>query len=283
MKSTLIDISTKIEPQKAGTLAAIDRVAHKAGIAFFVVGGAARDFILEYFYGIRPTRVTHDIDVAVNVVSWDEFNQLVEKLMAEEHFKKTNIEHRFLAPSQPETMIDILPFGPIEGKNRTIKWKQDNREMNMAGFREAYKVAVMVKISSEPSLSIKTVTLAGLALLKLISWNDNPFERDRDAKDFKIIMYNYCEVCSMECVFNEHVDISSGEDFDLTIARIFGRDIKKIAGQEILPQVIEILDREGNREGNLRFIQKMQASSSPRDSIPRDIEMLHAVAKGIAD
>jgi predicted nucleotidyltransferase len=284
MKSTLIDISTKIERHKADALAAIDRTAKKAGIPFFVVGGAARDFILEYFYGIRPSRVTHDVDVGANVASWDEFTVLVEKLMAEEHFKKTNIEHRFLAPSQPETMIDILPFGPIEGKNRIIKWKQDNRDMNMAGFSEAYKVAVMVKISSDPPLSIKTVTLAGLALLKLISWNDNPDERDRDAKDFRMIMHHYNEACSMEYVFEEHGDISSGEDYELVIARILGRDIKKVAGQEILSLVIEILNRESDREGPLRFIQDMQAPASQGDStIPRDIELLNAVAKGVAD
>jgi predicted nucleotidyltransferase len=279
MKSTLIDISTKIERHKADALAAIDRAAHKAAIPFFIVGGAARDFILQHFYGIRPKRVTHDVDVGVNVASWDEFNMLVEKLIAEEHFKKTNIEHRFLAPSQPETMIDILPFGPLEKENRKITWKQDNRDMNMAGFREACKVAVMVKISSDPSLSIKVVTLAGLALLKLISWNDNPDERDRDAKDFGTIMYHYIEVHPYDYVFNVHEDIASGNDFEITIARILGRDIKKVAGQEILPNVIEVLNRESNRDGPLRFIQNMQGSGNTA----RDIEMLKAVAKGVTD
>ena len=265
-------------------MAAIDRVAHQAGIPFFVVGGAARDFILEYFYGIRPKRVTHDVDVGVNVASWDEFNKLVEKLISEEHFKKTNIEHRFFAPSQPETMIDILPFGPLEKENRIITWKQDSRDMNMAGFREAYKVAGMVKISSDPSLSIKVVTLAGLALLKLISWHDNPDERDRDAKDFRMIMRHYNESCSQEYVFDEHGDISSGEDYELVIARILGRDIKKVAGQGILPLVIKILNRESSQESEFHFVQKMQVPASQGEStIPRDIELLRAVAKGVAD
>lgn len=156
--------------------------------------------------------------------------------------------------------------------------------MNMAGFREAYKVALKVKISSDPSLSIKVVTLAGLALLKLISWNDNPDERDRDAKDFRMIMHHYNEACSMEYVFNKNGDISSGEDYELVIARILGRDIKKVAGQGILPLVCEILDRESNRDGPLRFIQNMQAPASQADStIPRDIELLIAVAQGAAD
>lgn len=56
MKNMLIDISSKIEPHKANALAAIDRVAKKAGMPFFILGGTARDFILQYFYGVRPSR-----------------------------------------------------------------------------------------------------------------------------------------------------------------------------------------------------------------------------------
>jgi hypothetical protein len=70
MSDTLIDISKKIEPQKAALLAAIDRVATKTGIQFFIVGAAARDFILQTFYGIRPTRATIDVDIGVSVNSW---------------------------------------------------------------------------------------------------------------------------------------------------------------------------------------------------------------------
>jgi predicted nucleotidyltransferase len=150
MNDTLLDISKKIEPQKAGVLVAVDRVAKKAGIQFFIVGAAARDFILHYVYEIRPTRATLDVDIGVRVSSWAQYK--------------------------------------------------------------------------------------------------------------------------------------SGGDFEIIIARILGRDIKKLAGQEICPIVTGILDRETDREGPLRFIQNMQERAAQGDSaIPRDIEMLNAVAKGAAD
>jgi predicted nucleotidyltransferase len=283
MSDTLLDISSKIEPQKAGVLAAVDHTAKKAGIQFFIVGAAARDFILQYTYEIRPTRATLDVDIGVRVSSWAQYKTLIDLLQAGEHFETTGIEHRFVSPQPYKTFVDILPFGAIE-KNRIIHWQHDKRAMNMAGFNEACASAVNVKIATDPVVTVKTVSLAGLALLKLISWNDNPDERDRDAKDFKTIMYHYNEVCSTEYVFDENKDISSGGDFELTIARIFGRDIKKLAGREIGPFVIGILNRESDREGPLRFIQNMQERAPQGNSaIPRDIEMLNAVTKGVAD
>ena len=56
MKNMLIDISSKIEPHKANAGPQLDRVAKKAGMPFFILGGTARDFILQYFYGVRPSR-----------------------------------------------------------------------------------------------------------------------------------------------------------------------------------------------------------------------------------
>jgi predicted nucleotidyltransferase len=284
MTNTLLDISGNIEPHKAEVLAAVDRAARKLGISYFVVGGAARDFILLNGYGIQTPRVTLDVDIGVSVSSWEEFKRLIEILLSAENFKTTDIEYRFVSPTLQKTKVDILPFGVIEGKERTIHWQHDNREMTMEGFREAYHAAIEVKIISTPSVIVKMVSLAGLALLKLISWNEKPNERDRDAKDFKAIMYHYHEVHHLEYLYNLHGDITSGDDFELTWARVLGRDIKTIAGPEIQNHLIEILNRECDQMGQLRFIQQMRTTSSFQDTdIPRDLDMLKAACKGFTD
>jgi predicted nucleotidyltransferase len=248
------------------------------------VGGAARDFILQNGFDVHTPRVTLDIDIGISVSSWDEFTSLTELLITIENFEKTGIEHRFISPAPQKTKVDILPFGAIEGRNRTIHWRQDNKEMDMSGFIEAYKAAVNVKISSNPSTVVKMVSLAGLALLKLISWNDEPKERDRDAKDFKVIMYSYLEVHPTEYLYEDHQDVATGGDYDLASARVLGRDIRTVAGQKMCPQIIEILNRESDQDGQLNFIQDMQSKSLYEEpGIPRDIEMLNAVCKGVAD
>jgi predicted nucleotidyltransferase len=284
MNDSLLDISGKIEPHKAAVLTAVDRAARKIGIPFFVVGGAARDFILQDGYTIRTPRVTLDVDIGVSVSSWDEFTRLIETLVSVENFKRTEIEHRLESPTLSKINVDILPFGAIEGEKRTILWRQGNHEMNMAGFNEAYKAAVNVKISSSPAIAVKIVSLAGLALLKLISWKDKPDERDRDAKDFRTIMYRYLDAHPTDYVFNVHLDIASDGDYDLISARTLGRDIKTTGGPGIHSQLVEILNRESDQTGSLQFILQMQTTSFNQETtVSRDIGMLKAVYRGVTD
>jgi predicted nucleotidyltransferase len=154
----------------------------------------------------------------------------------------------------------------------------------MSGFVEAHKAAVNVQISSSPAIVVKMVSLAGLALLKLISWNENPHERDRDAKDFKVIMYSYLEAHPKEYLYQDHLDVASGGDYDLASARVLGRDIKTVAGMKMYPQITEILNRESDQDGPLNFVQDMQSKLLYEEpAIPRDLEMLKAVCKGVAD
>jgi predicted nucleotidyltransferase len=284
MSDTLLDISQKIEAHKSAILIIMDRLARRLGIPFFIVGAAARDFILENGHGITAIRATLDIDIGVAVSSWDEFKKLTDALLTDEHFQKTIIEHRFVSPVPQKTLVDILPFGAIENGNRAIHWQQENREMNMAGFSEAYNTAIDVIISTTPPVTIQMVSLAGLAVLKLLSWNDKPLERDRDAKDFRLIMYKYLDAKSGEYVFDVYPDIAGDGDYDRISARSLGRDMKSIAGASLIPLLHDILNRECDQKGNLRFIQQMQAAVIDKElSINRDIEMLNAVRQGIVD
>ena len=283
MNDFSLDISRKIEPDKAVVLAAINRVAGKNAIPFFIAGGAARDFILQNGYGVRTRRVTLDVDIGVRVSSWEEYSKIIEGLVSYESFTRTEIEHRYESPLPQKIKIDILPFGKIEIHKRIIRWRRDKKEMNMTGFNEAYEAAIDVKILSTPSVVVKTTSLAGLALLKLISWNEQPYTRDRDAKDFKEIMYNYLETYPDGSLYTAHPDIA-GDDYELISARVLGRDIGSIGGPEIQVLLIEIITRESNQAGSLNFILQMQTGSFDRDAdIERDIKMLEMVHNGIID
>jgi predicted nucleotidyltransferase len=57
---------------------------------------------------------------------------------------------------------------------------------------------VQVKISDKPKLSVSVVSLAGLAILKLVSWDDNSARRQKDASDLVFIVQNYlCSFCQL--------------------------------------------------------------------------------------
>jgi predicted nucleotidyltransferase len=82
MSNILFNLSGKIDQQTIETLSTVKKVADSLHISFFVVGASARDFILEHCYGIRPRRVTKDIDLGVEVANWEQFNQLKASLIA---------------------------------------------------------------------------------------------------------------------------------------------------------------------------------------------------------
>lgn len=59
--------------------------------------------------------------------------------------------------------------------------------MSVAGFDEAYQNSLYLKIHNEPMLIVKVASIPGLAIMKLISWNERGYERGQDADDFLFI------------------------------------------------------------------------------------------------
>jgi len=80
MSSILFDLSGKIDQPSVDALSAVKRIADSLEIPFFVVGASARDFILKHCYGIETHRRTMDIDLGVEIASWEQFNKLKETL-----------------------------------------------------------------------------------------------------------------------------------------------------------------------------------------------------------
>ena len=49
--------------------------------------------------------------------------------------------------------------------------------------------------------------MAGLAMLKLTSWNENSVRRQKDASDLVFILRNYLDADNLERLFGEAPDI----------------------------------------------------------------------------
>lgn len=69
MKENLLNLSGKIDKLTIEIFECIAHVADSLNIPIFVVGGTARDIILQYGYGILTTRATADIDFGVQPLS----------------------------------------------------------------------------------------------------------------------------------------------------------------------------------------------------------------------
>lgn len=172
MNNISIDISGRIEPGRVSVLRSIKEVAEELDIHFFVVGAFARDVIFEHIHQIPAPRVTEDIDIGVEVASWEEFQRLTGALIERRLLTATKSPHRFIAGSFA-AVVDIVPYGGISGETKRISWPPDHDMiMSMLGFEEAYQSALKVRLSSEPPLEILVPSVPALAFLKIISWAD---------------------------------------------------------------------------------------------------------------
>lgn len=101
------------------------------------------------------------------------------------------------------------------------------------------------------------INLAGLALLKLISWDDNPERRSKDASDLFLIIRHYLEAGNLDRLFEEESDlIEDNYDYNLASARLLGRDVRNISSPTTKTKLIEILKRE-----NLTFYYTIYATT----------------------
>jgi predicted nucleotidyltransferase len=257
MTSILFNLSEKIEKPIVDALYLLKGIADSFGIPFFVVGAFSRDLILRHCYGIEPRRKTGDIDLAVEVASWEQFNKLNESLIATGQFSLTPEKQRLRCGT---ILIDILPFGPITDKDKKISWPPEHEIiMSMVGFEEAYEYSITVRLSSNPELDIRLASLPGLAIMKLISWKEKYPNRKRDAEDLLLIVNKYEEAGNSERLYEEDLPLLQEEGFDTRIAgtRLLGRDMAKISDPKTFLIIKGILDAETEEMSRYKLVTDM--------------------------
>jgi predicted nucleotidyltransferase len=159
-------------------------------------------------------------------------------------------------------------------------------KMSVTGFRECFQHAVQVKISDKPKLFVNVVSLTGLAILKLISWDENVVRRQKDASDLVFIIRNYLDAGNLERLFEEAPDIvdSSDYDYEAGSARLLGRDISKIAYTSTINKLIEILKLQSQRQrGHGIAMDVLQGDRLAEESYERVSAYFDALLKGLTD
>lgn len=238
----MLDISKKIDKLDLEILLKVKAIANKLQIDFFIVGAYVRDIILNYIYNIEIYRKTNDIDFGVRVATWEQYIMLIKQLEKLEFKKDERIIHRYTYKGM---LIDFIPFGDVTSNESTITWPDnDKKEMNVMGFDDAYLNTEDILIQADPDITIKAATLECLVILKLFAWNDRTIDhRLSDAKDLYLIIDSYLDAGNQEKLINEHIDIMEAtEDYELSGARLLGRDIAKIASDKVKNTILELLN-----------------------------------------
>lgn len=161
------------------------------GIKFYVIGAIARDILLD-MYGEKPLRATLDLDIAIAVDKWEDFEALSEAITALPNFQKdSQQQQRFLF--KDKFQVDIVPYGAIKDQNDKIFWPPDQSfAMSVVGFLEVEKALLQIQLDND--LEFYIVSLEGISLLKLFAWKDRFRKTNKDADDLGFILSNYFNI-----------------------------------------------------------------------------------------
>jgi len=284
MTKNLLDLSGKIDGFKVVLFETVAKVTESLSMPFFVVGATARDIILYEGYNIQMGRATEDIDLAVQVLNWSSYEQLKAGLVTTGKFglDKKQAQRLLYEEWFP---IDVIPFGAIAGTDDCLSWPPAHDTiMSTLGFEEAYNNSITVRMRTNPVLDIKFVSLSGLALLKIISWNDNKLRSHKDAHDLLLLMRTYLDAGNEERLLNEEIDLI-GKDFDYIRAssRLLGRDIATILNPVIKETIVKILDKETEEQNHYRLVEDMMDRGAESNDFEEALQLLEDLKAGMLD
>ncbi|MCB2385043.1 nucleotidyl transferase AbiEii/AbiGii toxin family protein [Thalassolituus alkanivorans] len=262
--NTLIDVTGKLPRGLVEMYRKVDICAKGLGIDYLIVGAMARDLVMHHGFGAHIERGTRDVDFAIRVASWQEFNTLKEALSAQGLSVDQKLAYRlgFVDSDSLPWELDILPFGNVVDAHHDISWPPDGEfKMSTLGFPEALLQAWQVKITQAPECLVKVANPVAMIILKMVAWTERDRElRKKDAADIGYILQNYAKIPSvLSCLYEDGHMERCDWDEDMASAELLG---------------IEIAD--GSAEPTRQYIIKHLVENQPsRAAFAWDMNPIH--------
>lgn len=261
----------------------ISAVSKAQGLELLLVGAQAKVILLENIHGLNPGRATGDIDFAFAVESWDQFHQIKQSLIATGKFKElSKVKQRLVYQSsliEHGFVVDIIPFGKVQDDNNMIAWPPElDVVMSVSGYQEALESALFVELNAE--LTIKVVSLAGLAILKIFAWSERgTTTENKDAIDLLTLLLTYYEAGNIDRIYEEP-DSATLESLDynqeLMGAWLLGYDAATIADESTIERITVLIE---DKKENL-VLQMAKSLSGNENALDTAEALLTSFAKG---
>lgn len=228
------------------------------GTDFIVIGAFARDLILEQVFGDRGGTITEDIDIAVALTDWQQYDAVIA--LMEKDFglhRSKRVAHEYFTSQGLKT--DIVPFGEIEQNHRISFPSSPGKAMNMMGFNEVMAHSLIVRIDDE--VDIKIPSVAGIILIKLMAWNDRQPDRYglKHIRDIGLLIDGYFDA-NLDLIYDDPVHVEIDEEMNGEFlhqqmsAGIIGRQINtilkgnQIAREELSKILRKVLETKGEHD-----------------------------------
>ena len=261
----------------------IQKTSKALGVELLLVGAQAKVILLENIHGLNPGRATGDIDFAFAVESWEQFEEIKLSLIATGNFSELpKTAQRLLYKSsliEHEYIVDIIPFGAVQDANNMIAWPPDmDVVMSVSGYQEALESALSVEIGT--NLTIKVVSLPGLAILKIFAWSERgTTTENKDAIDLLTLLRAYYEAGNTDRIYEEP-DSATLESLDynqeLMGAWLLGYDAATIADESTIERITALIE---DKKENL-VLQMAKSLSGNENALDTAEALLTSFAQG---
>jgi len=252
-----------VNPVLLEILATVHAITQELGCDYLLVGATARDMLMTHVFGLDTRRATHDVDFAIALENWDQFQDLKTALIASGTFIPAADKVHLLLYKPAEYgnafPLDLIPFGGIEQETHWIAWPPDmNIIMSVAGYTEA--LASALDVDTGNGLVIRVVSIPALAALKLLAWNERGLQDNKDAQDLLFLLQHYHEAGNGDRMYEEAYGLLEAAGFDVRLAgaTLLGWDTRVILHDDTLHVLLAILANPRTRD---RLIVHMTRST----------------------
>lgn len=242
-----------VNPVIRDILAKVQAVTQALGCPYLLVGATARDVLMTHVFGLDLRRATHDVDFAIALESWDQFQALKAALLNSGNFTavagKVQLLHYKPVEYGSAFPLDLIPFGGVEQEAHQIVWPPDmNVVMNVTGYAEA--LASALDVDTGDGRVIRVVSIPSLAALKLLAWNDRGLQDNKDAQDLFFLLKHYHAAGNEHRMWDEAFDLleTNGYDLGLAGATLLGQDTSVVLHEDSLRALLAILTDPRKRD-----------------------------------
>lgn len=225
----MFEYKAEVDKNTELILSLVSKATSELGIDWFICGAGARVLLCEQVSGMRAGRATNDIDFAVCVDSYSDYDALRELLC--DHFNFQPDRHQIQRLFHTSgALIDIVSFGKLGGPNKKIVWEKDSSfEMSVLGFDDAFASALPVRINGE--LTVLVASYVEQFGLKLLAWEERHVrKRTEDTKDIAYFLRHANSWFSEETLHDSYPDVLENVDYDMELASAYalGRNIIRV-------------------------------------------------------
>jgi predicted nucleotidyltransferase len=241
-----------LDPISHAILVRLHAIAGQNNMAYLVIGATARDIVMTHVFGIDAGRATRDVDLAIALENWQQFEAVKQDFIASGDFHTGAQAHRLYYRRDVHGAaypVDLIPFGAIERARNEIAWPPDMHVvMNVAGYAEALQSASLVDIGDGVVISV--VSLPALAALKLLAWQDRGLEDSKECLRFLFLLKNYGNAGNIDRIYEEVETLlaSNGFDPDLAGATLLGNDARRLLNPATRKAILDLLAHPTKRD-----------------------------------